>query len=351
MQHSLRHRFQGALLGAVLGEALGLNCQERAGAKSFASAPAWIRVQHWGFSAPAASALVWSHLAAQQSNRLMQGKCHASQSHAPQNPQQQKTCASVLPPSLSPQTPLAGLSITTLPIALFYHEDWYRLRDLLEQIALTWHSSPPLASIWTVAYTISLSLRERLHLDTLIPRLITDLELYDRDPQLMQQLNQMQTWIQQGVEVAMVKALIQSARFDPDDPTDPTPVTVALYGFLSTPTDFRLSLLRTAQILHQPQLSCAIVGALSGAYNSVAGIPLQWRQSFNVSFNLKAVQPPQPETQTAIQAKLLPAEAELRQQADLLWATWSGADHPTEWLQRPLHPTIASPHLIRPCYR
>lgn len=236
--------------------------------------------------------------------------------------------------------------MSTLPIVLFYHEDWQQLRHILEQTphileqtASAWKSSLPITRILTIAYTIALALRERLHLDTLIPRLITDLELYDRDPQLMQQLNQVQTWVQQRLGSSLVRSQVQAP---PLDSANSIAVAVALYGFLSTPANFQLSLLRTAQILPQPQVACAIVGALSGSYNGIAGIPLEWRRAFN------SIRFPAPAD--ALDNALL-AEAELLQQADLLWATWSGADHPADWLKRSLPPTIASPHLIRPRHR
>lgn len=233
------------------------------------------------------------------------------------------------------QAALAGLAIATLPIALFYHEDWYQLQDVLEQTAFARKIAHPLTTALVIAYTISLALRERLHLDTLISRLITDLELYDRDPQFMHQLNRVQTWIKQKVGVTVVKAQIEETCLNT---TEITPIMVALYSFLSTPTDFQLSLLRTAQMLHQSPVSCAIVGALSGAYNGIAAIPLSWRRALNSAVSQASLLPP------------LASEAELLRQVDLLWATWSGAHNPADWLQQPLHPTIASPHLIRPRY-
>jgi len=333
MQYSLCHRFRGTLLGSTLGEALGLTCHRMFDPKSsrFESVVPWLTVQHWGFTIPTATQS-WSNLAIEQiaAFRYDSAEGKGGKTRGMLTPDSSSTIDCLTPP---------GLAIATLPIALFYHEDWYRLQESLEQTASAWQIAHPITSPLVVAYTISLALRERLHLDTLIPRLITDLELYDRDPHLMQQLNQVQTWINHKVGVAVAKAQMQISPFDAtDSASNSTSVAIALYGFLSTPTNFQLSLLRTAQMLQQPRGACAIVAALSGAYNGIAGIPLPWRRALNSADSLSNLLHP------------LTSEAELLQQADLLWATWSGASDPVSWLQHSLRPTIAPPHLIRPLH-
>lgn len=323
MQHSLRHRFRGAILGAVLGEILGINCHQVLATQSTVS---WRAIQQGKGLVAAAPELCWSQIAVQQSEVFIQEKFREKQ--------EAWSLGLPLPPTANP-VGLAELAIATLPVTLFYHEDWHQLQQRLEQMASTWQISLPITGVLAIAYTISLALRERLHLDTLIPRLITDLELHDRDAQLMRQLNQVQSWVQQRAGVTSAKSLIQEASLAP---VDPVPIAVAFYSFLSTPADFQLSLLRAAQILPQPQGVCALVGALSGAYNGLAGIPLHWRQVFSSTAALSSSSP----------SVALVSESQLLQQADLLWAVWSGADQPDDWLQRSLHPTVASPHLIRP---
>lgn len=344
MQYSLCHRFQGALLGTALGEALGLNCHRAFNPDSTPSQPSipWLTVRHWGFAVPT-STVSWSRIAVRQVEAFKyngdagNGKQGNSSGGNTNQGNGSESHVMLIPGSLPPNDPipLSGLAIATLPIALFYHEDWYRLRESLEQTASAWKIACPITSTLVVAYTIALALRERLHLDTLIPRLITDLELYDRDPQLMQQLNQVQTWVNHKVGIAIAKSQVQTSHFDS---VEATPVAIALYGFLSTPANFQLSLLRTAQMLQQPQEACAIVAALSGAYNGIAGIPLSWRRALDSANSLSNLLPQ------------LNSEAELLQQADLLWAIWSGASDPVSWLQHSFQPTIASPHLIRPLY-
>lgn len=49
---------------------------------------------------------------------------------------------------------------------------------------------------------------------------------------------------------------------------------LALYSFLSTPEDFRLSLMRGYQTGYDPSLIGWLIGVLSGGYNSSIGIPV-----------------------------------------------------------------------------
>jgi len=98
----------------------------------------------------------------------------------------------------------------------------------------------------------------------------------------------------------------------------------------SAPTpDFRLTLLQVAK-LPQPQVHCAIAGALAGAAHSLTGIPPSWRQRFNQAGYASFWS--------------LTSEAELLQTADDLLAAWSGVYHPT---QRLGNPVVAVPRMLR----
>jgi hypothetical protein len=93
--------------------------------------------------------------------------------------------------------------------------------------------------------------------------------------------------------------------------------------------DFRITLLQAAK-MPQPEVHCAIAGALAGAAHSITGIPPSWRQRLN----------------RAGYASFwgLNSEAELLQIADDLLAAWSGVYHPT---QRLMNPVVAAPRMIR----
>lgn len=60
-------------------------------------------------------------------------------------------------------------------------------------------------------------------------------------------------------------------------------IAMALYCFLSTPEDFRLSVLRADRLGRYSKTIATLTGALSGAYNSTAGIPATWQISLERS--------------------------------------------------------------------
>jgi ADP-ribosylglycohydrolase len=330
MQHSLRHRFRGALLGAALGETLGINCADRLVTQTPLS---WINVHSWGFQVPASASVLWGKLASVQLGKLLPSE--ASLSALPND----ALTPEVSHLSSSDRVETAGLAIASLPIALFYHEDWQQLQHHLAQTLsakpLTPAQTSPsvLAAALVVNYGVALALRERLHPANLLPRLTVDLDLQDRAPLLFQQLNQVQQWLSNGTELSTIQSMLKDGRIDRS--SDTAPIALALYGFLGTPTNFRLSLLRTAQLQCQPQTACSIVGALSGAYNSLSGLPWPWRK------RLQSID------RSPVWVWGATSEADLLKQADLLWAAWSGAYNPTEWLSQATRVT-ASPHVIRP---
>ena len=216
--------------------------------------------------------------------------------------------------------------LATLPIALFYHESEIKLRQNL-QLALTavgQNDAMIRDGALAVGYAIALSLNEKINAATLIPQVITFL---GEPHQITQQLLQVQTLLNQ--QAGLERAIATLGR----DAT--TPIDLAFYCFLSTLEDFRLSTLRAAQTDYQPQITTAIAGALSGAYNSISGIPVNWRMALS-RFE-------------AQQAGWETTEVEMLQVSDALVSVWSGV------YDQVTHPTdsnsvaaIASPRVIKP---
>ena len=142
--------------------------------------------------------------------------------------------------------------------------------------------------------------------------------------QITQQLLQVQTLLNQQAGLERAIAVTRS-----------TPIALAFYCFLSSLEDFRLSTLRAAQTDYQPQITTAIAGALSGAYNSISGIPINWRMALS-RFE-------------AQQAGWEITEVEMLQVSDALVSVWSGVydqlTHPTDSNSLA---AIASPRVIKP---
>lgn len=202
-----------------------------------------------------------------------------------------------------------GAIISAVPVALFFHEDEAKLRQNLQQVADVWQDDSVLKDgTLAIGYAIASALKEKLNRDTLIPQTISYL---DAETPLVTQLRQVQSLLEQGapLEMALIKLLPRQTAPPPN-----FPVALAFYCFLSTIEDLSLSVLR-AKRCPEAQVTCAIAGAISGAYNSVAGIPPAWRLALE-----------QQKGDTSPLATLwgINSEAELLRLAARLLATWSG---------------------------
>lgn len=300
MRYSLSSRFRGTFLGAVI----GLNKYNAVIPKSFSDATELKQ------SAEQSKFKVERLTVIGAENLIALGRFDADDWH--------EAFTKNLGENLKNYPATAILA--TLPIALFYHENEIKLRQNLQLalVALGQDDSLIQDGASAVGYAIAQSLKEKLNGVTLIEQTITFL---GTQTQISQQLVQVQTLLQQ--QASLEHAVTQLSK----DSQPTTAIALAFYCFLSTLEDFRLSVVRAAQTSHQPQLTTAIAGALSGAYNSVSAIPISWRLA-------------------ADDVSLAGGEAEILQLSDSLVAVWSGvynqAIHPSEVT------AIAAPRVIRP---
>lgn len=314
MRYSLLHRFHGALLGAALGEVLGANCQRQLQAGRSID---WRQMEAWGFLPinPLQAAPGLGKSAIEQAHRLLGN--HAGQSLRAQASLESERSAAAEQLLSS----AAELSIAALPAMLLSHENPQQIQPQIQKIAkLGQYAAGAEIGAAILGNTISLALREQLQPERLPHQLITGLDLDRLAPEWVQPLTQLQQ-----AAAKLTATPVQS------------PVLLALEAFLATPEDFRLTLLRVAQQQIDLPMSCAIAGALSGAHNSLSGLPLTWRRRLATA----------PESLQTLWS--VASEAELLQWATALLAHWSGAYHPLDWLQRsPLRAVIAAPRVIRP---
>lgn len=304
MQHSLVSRFQGAFLGAALGNILGTNCR-----RSIASLP-WQAVEQWGFADVLPARFTVGQLMVEQARQIIRAPHSLHPLHAQVND-------------------LFDYLMAVLPLLLFYHDDPQQITVLLSSVQAAPERIIP--EILTLNHVLTAVLQERLnqpYLDRLIPTLIQDLDLDQTAPQLAIELQHTQTCLIQALPIT-------DATF-----SQLSPLPLALYAFLHTPTDLRLSLLRVSQIATHPELTCTIAGFLAGANVSSAGIPTGWRRILDHSTA---------EASPLFHLWGLSNTSALLNLADQLWAAWSGAFQPEQWLQNPISTTVtAAPHLIRP---
>ncbi|MBE9006761.1 ADP-ribosylglycohydrolase family protein [Fortiea sp. LEGE XX443] len=196
--------------------------------------------------------------------------------------------------------------LATLPVALFFHDNLLKLRHNLLCTYQIWGDDPVVRDgILAVGYTVAQCLTEKLNSQTLIPQIIAFVG--DTPTSLPKKLLQVNDLLAKhaGLETA-------EAELSTEDKIS-SAIAIAFYYFLSTLEDFRLTVLRST---HHPtrllpsQTISAIAGALSGAYNSTAGIPVQWRLLYS---------------STDASTRILVDFPQMLELTDALLVVWSGA--------------------------
>jgi hypothetical protein len=284
MHYSLVHRFRGTLVGALVGEAASDNEK------------CWSKMAELGVKSLIELGRFdledWLHRSSEKLTNL--------------NPSR----------NISPK-----VILTTLPVALFFHDNKNKLHSHLISGLISQHEPEVRDSALACCYAIAQSLAEKLEPQTLIPEIISFLgETTTLVPQNLSKVNEL---LHQGAGIERVKAELNKEEMHSYT------VAMAFYCFLSTLEDFRLSVLRARKNdLHFNGLGAlgAITGALSGAYNSSLSIPITWQS-----------------------AKLGMGQiSEMVELSDLLLAVWSGVyNFPNSTDVISQQSAIASPHVIR----
>jgi hypothetical protein len=269
MQYALLNRFQATLVGAALGEAWGMGQPP--------------------FTLPLPLQTLTQHYLEQ----LLRSRA-----------------LEPLDQDLSMPEVTGKMAIALLSVGLFFHEDRLKLWQNLER-AIGRINNPQIdqRGVFAVEFAIAEILQERLEPLTLIPQLLATLEALDEIESgwLIPQLHQVQTLLTQKSSLETALKLMRSEGA----------IALAFYCFLSTPDNFRLSLLRAAQS-HQ-SVVCALTGALSGAYNGLNGMAIEWRLAID--------------------------QTQILSQAGHLLAHWSGVYNPTD--SEALTSAVAAPQVIR----
>jgi len=305
MQYSLLSRFQGTLLGAMVGETLGL-------ASSRQLLPKWASPHI--MSQPESTQLY--QLMKPYATALIRGGLDLAQCRQPEH-------LNALP---SPVQVIGG----TLPVMLFFHEDLGKLQQQVCQAVRLW--PVPLETqhgALAVAFAIAQILREQLNSCTLIPQIVNDLP---GSASLRQALEQVHHLLKQGAGLDRTQ---QSLNLQTGITTTDVIIALAFYCFLSTLENFRLTLTRALRT-PDPHLTVMLAGALSGAYNSSIGIPLEWWLAPGYQ---------------SLPSSLEVATPKTLQLAIHLMAAWSGVYDPTNapiLVSGSQSPVVAAPGIIRP---
>jgi ADP-ribosylglycohydrolase len=202
-----------------------------------------------------------------------------------------------------------------LPIALYFHDHRESLYDRVRQAAALWlHPQENVDEVLMWASAIAWILREAPIGDGFLDRLLTTVE--DPSTPMFRQLERLRTLRDRAVPL---EAMLEGSHTG-HSPTPPTPLARAFYCFASTPEDFSLCVKRAARAANAPQAVAALTGVLAGLYNSSCGIPPRWRTH--------------------------PQAVRVNQQAEQLFASWSGVYQPHR--QPVLTQAIAAAGAIQP---
>ena len=220
MRYSLLSRFQGGSLGSLIGE----NCATQTPKLS-----------------------IWSQIAIKITEKLIRSG-QLTIADWEQLSQINKTATS------------SEAALATLPVILFFHESPSLLIEQLQQATVWLHPSASRTELFIWGAAIALALRERLQPAQFVSQLI---HLGSVESPLVQQLEEIQGLIAHGIGLSQI-----GCRY--------SPLLKAFYYFGFTPEDFRLSVERAVHSDKAP-LTTALTGALAGVYNSLSGIPIEWR--------------------------------------------------------------------------
>lgn len=246
MQSTLLNRFQATMLGALIGEQIGI---ERSGRPrgSFGGARSGNRtVPLEDFIFFYAESLIYPERIESSNHEMFRQSLTSAEA-----------------------------AIALLPVFLFFHEDFAKLRKNVENVTELWQNSPiSTRDLLAIGYTLSQALQERLDPRELIPQLLTATVGLPEGITHLQRLQKIDILIQQnvGLDEAVQTILTLS-----DTTTGDAAIALAMYCFLSTASDFRISVLRASRTGYQVPIVAALAGMLSGAYNSTIGFPLEWR--------------------------------------------------------------------------
>ncbi|MBD2295025.1 ADP-ribosylglycohydrolase family protein [Anabaena sphaerica FACHB-251] len=245
----------------------------------------------------------------------------------------------------SSNTAWAKIILAALPVAIFFHEDPIKLKYNLLQVLHIWNPQPVVTDAALImGYAIAKSLTEKLDPLTLISQTISFLG--ETETLLPQKLLKVNTLLEQGAGLEQARTEFSRQEKISNN------IALAFYCFLSTLEDFRLTVLRATDNSGRQdywylgsQSTVAFTGALSGAYNSTLGIPVNWQILLS-----SGDQPVWGMSSFSQMLKL----------ADALVAVWSGAYNMTpntkeftkegcdiNWELAPLS-IFAAPRVIRP---
>lgn len=313
MRYSINSRFRGTILGLAIGARLGCGTKQCLSTPKGTPNTLQITEQSLSQNHPGASDAQVIDLALAGTRSLIQkGRFDLSDWH--------QCVAKDLSVSR------ANSIIATLPVALFFHENEIKLRSSLQlALAAVGQDEPENRDIaLAVGYAIAQALQAPLHPPTFISQTIT---LLGSSSRLSQKLSLVKSFLEHNTGIETVATALEQDHLS-------SCLALVFYCWLSSLEDFRLTILRVMRNSRQPQFTCAITGALSGAYNGTLGIPATLQQ------------PLFSPTAELISGGSMTTQKEMLRLSDALVAVWSGVYDQANQQGNLTGAAIAAPRVI-----
>lgn len=176
-----------------------------------------------------------------------------------------------------------------LPLMFFAGDDRVLLTEIMKKHNLKFSSLGEKTAteidnsllIWN--YLLSLILNSecepwQLDLNLLVEKTVKELDV--GEARLIKQLKLVALAIKNGTSLHSLSEKLSS------NDNYHTAIALSWYCFITTPQDFKISILRAVNVKEKSaRFTAALTGTLSGAYNGVAGIPWNWRARISQSSN------------------------------------------------------------------
>ncbi len=317
MRYSINSRFRGTILGLAIGATLG-KCDSRQYLSSLNATPKTHQttvnqsLELQSYSSPSDAQIINLAVAGMKS-LIQKGRFDLEDWHH---------CVGK---DLSFN--LLHSIIAILPLALFFHENEIKLRSSIElALASVGQDDPESQAIaLAVGYAIASCLQPSFHAPELISQTIS---FVGEERVISKKLSQVKILLEQNAGIETVATTLKQHH-------PSSSLALAFYCWLSTVEDFRLCVGRVRQKSSQPQFTCAITGALSGAYNAMAGIPATLRQVLSPDSDLMS-------------DGSMTTQKEMLRLCDELFAVWSGVySQPNQPNDLTKVAAIAAPLVIR----
>lgn len=377
MRHSLLSKFQGTILGAVLGDSIGLQYQrllvgippktedlqpilQLTKHQQVTLSGATLALNSPNSKIPTKDSSECGRLAVAWIQSLI--RCNGLDLKDWRDTWEAFAKSEIYHPQTTEFQSLLNpceAAVAALPAAMFFHENKAKLREKIMLATEVWPKEKGAeyeTAVLAVGFAIARSLKQRLDPVTAIEHTISYVKT---DNALTELLLQVQILLEQGADLETAAAhLCKSATALREkqgegnkksqtksivNPESFIPIALAFYCFLNTPEDLRLSVVRAARCGIAGQLTCALTGALSGAYNGAAAIPVEWRQLSSAVESRPLAEGPEPSVWGT------GGDAKIVELANNLFAVWAGVYNPLADIDSwAIARSVAAPYVIRP---